>query len=320
MLPGRSEVAATPRPVTLPTRISCLGHIEPRDGITLVSGRALAGEPSIVGELKVREGDWVQAGQVVAVLDSNRQLEEVVRNLNAQVGVAQSRLAVARTGPKQGDIAAQQADIARLEASLAGARIDADRFEQLYQKQAATVIERDQRRLAVETTTQMLNEARSRLTSMQEVRDVDVKLAEAEVQAAVAAVARAEREVEPSVIHAPFTGRVLRIHARPGEEVGPGGILEMARTNQMYVIGEVFESDISRVRAGQKATITGEALKEPLLGEVESIGSQVAKEDLAPTDPVSFSDARVIEVRIRLDNSDIASRLIHSKITAMIEP
>lgn len=318
---GRSEAAATqPAAKQEPSRISCLGRIEPKDGVVSISVRSLSGQPSIMGELKVHEGDWVKAGQVVAVLDSHRQLEEGVRNLSAQVAVARSRLAIARTGARKGDLAAQQAEIARLEAALAGARINADRHEALYQKQAATVTDRDQSRLQVETTTQMLNAARSRLLSLEEVRDVDVKLAEAEVQAAMANVAKAEVDLEPSIVRAPFSGRVLRIHAYPGEEVGPKGVLELGRTDQMYVIGEVIESDVHRVRTGQKATITSEAFAQPLHGEVDSIGTQVIKEDLSPTDPSSFSDARVVEVKIRLDDSSAASRLIHGKVTAVIEP
>ena len=320
-LPGQGEATAKP-PASkqAPSRIACLGRIEPKDGVVSISVRSLSGQPSIMGELKVHEGDWVKAGQVVAILDSHRQLDEATRNLNAQVAVAQSRLAIARTGARKGDVAAQQAEIARLEAALAGARTNADRFEALYQKQAATVTERDQSRLQVETTTQMLNAARSRLLSIEEVRDVDVKLAEAEVQAAMANVAKAEVDLEPSIVRAPFNGRVLKIHAYPGEEVGPTGVLELGRTDQMYVIGEVVEADVNRVRIGQKATITSEALPQPLHGEVDSIGTQVTKEDLSPTDPSSFSDARVVEVKIRLDDSSAASRLIHGKVTAVIEP
>ena len=106
----------------------------------------------------------------------------------------------------------------------------------------------------------------------------------------------------------------------PGEEIGPKGILELARTDQMYVIAEVPESDVGRVRIGNKARIRSEALAEPLGGAVESIGSQVSKENVAPADPVSFSDERIVEVRIRLDDSSRASHLIHGKVTALIEP
>ncbi len=150
-----------------PAGVSCLGHIEPQDGIVSIAVRSISGQPSLVSELKVHEGDWVKPGQVVAILDSRRQFEETVRDLNAQVGVAQSRLAIAKTGARRGDVAAQQAEIARLEASLQAARVVAARYEELYGKQAATVTERDQSRLQVETTTQMLNAARNRLTSIE---------------------------------------------------------------------------------------------------------------------------------------------------------
>jgi HlyD family secretion protein len=315
--------AAAKQPVAKqgPSGISCLGHIEPKDGIVSISVRALSGQPSIVSELKVHEGDWVKAGQIVALLDSHKQFEAAVRNLNTQVAVAESRVAVAKTtAVRKGEAAAQQAEIARLEASLAAARISADRYEALYEKQAATVTERDQSRLQVETTTQMLNAAKSRLLSMDDVRDVDVKLAEAELQAAKANVARAEVDVEPSVVRAPISGRVLKIHAFPGEEAGAQGVLELGRTDQMYVIGEVTESDVNRVKIGSKATVTGEALAQPLHGVVDSIGTQVMSEDLSPTDPRSFSDAKIVEVKIRLDDSSVASRLIHGKVTVVIEP
>jgi hypothetical protein len=45
----------------------------------------------------------------------------------------------------------------------------------------------------------------------------------------------------------------------------------------------------------------------------------VAKDSLTSTDPVSISDARVVEVKIRLDDNDEAARLIHAQVTAIIQ-
>jgi HlyD family secretion protein len=117
-----------------------------------------------------------------------------------------------------------------------------------------------------------------------------------------------------------MAGRVLRIHAFPGEDAGPRGVLDLARTDRMFAIAEVVESDVHRVRVGQKATVTSEALAQPMHGQVESIGTQVTGQDVSPTDPRSFSDAKIVEVKIRLDDSDTASKLIHGKVTAVIEP
>ena len=40
--------------------------------------------------------------------------------------------------------------------------------------------------------------------------------------------------------------------------------------------------------------------------------------NLLNTDPASLTDARVVEVKIRLDDSAKASRLIHGKVTVVI--
>jgi HlyD family secretion protein len=319
----RERVAAAANQVRTPLppgRISSRGRIEPLDGIIRISARSISGQPSIVGELRVKEGDWVKSGQVIAVLDSHRQLEAIVHDLEAQVAVAQMRVATVKAGGKKADKAAGEAEIARLRTVLANDRQDADRYEDLYRKGSATIAERDQRRGAAETTEQAIKAAEARVASVDEVRDVDVNLAEEEVRAAQANVARAEAELQSSIVHAPSDGRVLRVHAHPGEEIGPEGLIELGRTDRMYVIAEVDESDVSRVRVGQSATISGEALKAPLTGKVEFIGMRVAKDSLAANDPVSLSDGRVVEVSIRLDNSEEAAHLIHGQVTAIIEP
>jgi HlyD family secretion protein len=318
---GRSDASAEPsQPAQQSSKISCLGHIEPKDGVVRIAARSISGQPSIVRQLNVREGDRVKAGRVIAVLDSSHQLEAAARDLEAKVIVARERLALVKAGAKKPDIAAQEAEIARLRAALASAQVEFDRCDQLYRKQAATGLERNQKQTVVETTTQMLNGARSKLLSLGEVREADVKLSEAEIQAAAASAAKARAEYDASVVRAPFNGQVLKIHAHPGEEVGPNGVVELGRTDQIYVIAEVPEQDVGRLRIGQEATIAAEAFPEPLHGKVESIGLQVAKEDVQHTDPASLSDARVVEVKIRLDDSAKASRLIHGQVTAVIGP
>ena len=88
----------------------------------------------------------------------------------------------------------------------------------------------------------------------------------------------------------------------------------------MYVVAEVSDRDIARVRVGQRASIIGDAFTEPLGGIVERIGTKVAKNDVLNVDPAAMSDARVVETWIRLDTSEKAAGLIHGQVTVRITP
>ena len=83
---------------------------------------------------------------------------------------------------------------------------------------------------------------------------------------------------------------------------------------------EVYETEIHRVRAGQRATITSPALPASARGEVERIGLKIGKLDVLDTDPVATTDARVVEVHIRLDGEVDVSRLTNLQVEVEIQP
>ena len=118
----------------------------------------------------------------------------------------------------------------------------------------------------------------------------------------------------------PIDGRVIAIHTRDGERVGEQGILEVGRTNEMYAVAEVYETDIGRVRIGQKASASSPALSKPLTGTVSRIGLKVGILEALPTDPVSRVDARVVEVEIKLDDSELAENLTNLHVEIVIDP
>jgi HlyD family secretion protein len=148
--------------------------------------------------------------------------------------------------------------------------------------------------------------------SLKDARELKVSVAEAELRGARAALERAR-------VRSPIDGQVIEVHARAGERVGPEGILELGRTEEMYAVAEVYETDISQVRIGQRATVTSPALANPLTGVVEWIVPKVGKMDLLGTDPAARTDARVVEVEIRLDDSPAAAALTHLQVEVEIE-
>lgn len=300
--------------------VGCLGRIEPLDGVLQVPGGYLDGRPQRVRELKVKEGDQVRAGQVLAVLDGKDQLETALQLAEARVSLARSRLAQVKAGARESDIAAQKAQVSELRASLENARSEYQRYQRLQEKTDVSTAELDARRLAVETTEQKLQQAEQRLKSVSEVRPTDVDIAESELRVANAEVAHARAQLKTAMVYAPANGRVLKIHAYAGAEPGPEGVLDLGKTDVMYIEAEVYESDIARVHAGQRATASSDLFSGNLSGVVETVGSSLSKASVLPLDPVSYADARVFRVRIRLDNGNDVAGLINTKVNVVIQP
>jgi HlyD family secretion protein len=261
-------------------------------------------EPARIDRLRVQEGDTVQEGQVLAVLDTYARRAAALQEAQARVAVAEAHLAQVKAGAKPGEIAAQEAAVRRDEATLENAKLEHRRAAALAQNSAITRSELDRLRTEEQTAERSLEQSRATLAALQEVREVDVQHAQAELQAAQAAVAKAKADVDATELRAPFAARILRVHSRPGEKVGDKGVFEIADTANMQAVAEVYEGDIGRVQPGQPATVRIPALDFTLQGEVESIGNLIGRKDVFDNDPVADTDARVVEVRIRLDPQD----------------
>lgn len=86
------------------------------------------------------------------------------------------------------------------------------------------------------------------------------------------------------------------------------GIAELGRTNQMYAIAEVYETDIVRIHPGQKVTINSEygGFTGEIKGVVARIGLQIGKSRLNQdqNNPNTDINSRVVEVTIRLNSED----------------
>lgn len=300
--------------------VGCLGYIEPKDGMLQVTAPYYQGRSQRVIELKVHEGDEVRVGQLLAVLDGRDQLQAAVRLASARVELSRSRLQQVQAGANPSDIAAQKAVISQIQTALANARAEYHRFEVLRQQTDVSAAELDARRLVVETDEQKLQEAEERLGSISQVRQTDIDVVQSELKVAQEEEERARLSLGDAVVTSPANGRVMKIHAYPGEEAGPQGILELGKTGEMYVEAEVYEADIARVHAGQHATITSDLFEGQQTGVVTDVGSAIAKANILPSDPVSYADARVFKVWIRLEDGKRVKGLIHGKVNVVIQP
>ena len=105
---------------------------------------------------------------------------------------------------------------------------------------------------------------------------------------------------------APIAGTILKIYARPGDQVGGDGLLDMADLDRLDVVADVYETDLPRLRPGAEAEVTvpGDPRRYP--AELREIGWLVRRTTQASTDPVAAVDARTVEVRLTLSLEEIA--------------
>ena len=321
-------------------KITALGRLEPEsEVINLFASLALDGDR--LAQLVVQRGDWVKAGEVVAILASENRLQAALDEAQQEVKVARQKLAQVKAGAKSGEIEAQKSQINNLEAELQGqiatqqatitrwksevrtAKAEFNRYQSLYQDGAISASQRDNKRLAWETAQAQLAEAlatqnrttrtleaqiasaKASLDRIAEVRPVDVQTAQAEVERAIAAVKQAETELAQAYVRSPIAGQILKIHTSPGETIDDEhGIAEIGQTEQMVVVAEIYQTDIERVSLGQTALITSEALSAELHGTVSEIGLQVTRQNVFSNQPGENLDRRVVEVKIRLTPKD----------------
>ncbi|WP_414563748.1 MULTISPECIES: ABC exporter membrane fusion protein [unclassified Anabaena] len=240
----------------------------------------------------------------------------------------------------QGDRIAQEATMKKLKAELNNAEAEYQRYQQLSLAGAISSSLFDSKRLSLETAQQQLdegeavlnrinstasrqlaeanaaltriqatsnkqiNEAQATLNSLAEVRPVDVQAAQSEVENAIASLKQIATNLAATNIQAPIAGQILKIHTRVGEKISDAGIADLAQTAQMIAIAEVYQTDISKIKLGQPATVTSQAFNGELRGTISQIGLQVNRQNVFSNQPGENLDSRVIEVKIRLNPED----------------
>jgi HlyD family secretion protein len=282
--------------------------------------------------------EQVKAGAKVGdILAHNAKYQKAKAELEGQVAMQKASIA-SLEADLEGDRLSKQATIERLTAELSNAQGDCDRYQFLYDNGAMSARSRDDICLKETTHQKEIEEAKANLQrisigrreeiaqvqanlkrtiltqqrqieevgaslrAIAEVRPVDVRVAQADLEVSQAAAIRAKVNLDLAYIRAPKDGQILKVHSWPGEIIGDKGVVELGQTQQMYVTAQVYETDVVRIKVGHNAII-----KSPvgdLRGTVDEIGLQVGRKDILGTDPVADVDARVVEVKIRLIPQD----------------
>jgi HlyD family secretion protein len=210
------SISPTVSPDT-PEAVAALGYLEPQGGITQISATAFL-EGSRVDKILVKQGEKVEKGEIMAILDNNARLRAALKQAQANLDLAASKLEKVREGAKKGEIMAQdsrmrqskaelegqimrqtaaissleselegeklgqKATVERIKAELNNSLTDCQRYQSLYRNGAVSQGEKERFCLEATTTQKRLQEAEANLQRITTTLEQKIQEARANLQ------------------------------------------------------------------------------------------------------------------------------------------
>jgi len=213
--------------------------------------------PGRVEERPVAEGQMIKAGQVVARLD-DKDLKQEIAQRQAQVATAQSVLTELKAGSRPEEIAQAEAALERAQADGDRARLEFQRQKRLYEREVISTREFDQAKTGFEASEARIREAKELSVMVRKgPRQEKIDQARATLEQAKQALGLAETRLQYATLLSPISGMVLSENVEPGEFVSPGTpIISVGDLNRVYLRAYIHETDLGRVKVGQKVRMT----------------------------------------------------------------
>lgn len=246
----------------LQATVSASGAVNP---VTQVSvGTQVSGQ---IKDIYVDFNSEVKAGQLIAIIDPES-IEYRVRSAQADLDSARAAVLTA-----QANAAAGRAGVSRAQTDLAEAQRSHERNQSLAAQGFISQSEVDRTRALINTAGESVKSAQAQLG----VNEAQIKSAQAGVAQRESALAQARIDLERTRITSPVNGIVIKRAIEKGQTVAaslqaPELFVIAQNLQDMQVDASIDESDVGRIRTGQKATFTVDAFPgQTFEGEVRQV-------------------------------------------------
>jgi membrane fusion protein (multidrug efflux system) len=260
-----------------------------------------------------------QTGVPIASTTTTSQTSTAQANLNAaqrEVDAANARLREAQANHNK---VAQ--DLKRYESLLAKDEISRQQYDAAVAAEQGAQATVDAASAAVATAQSHVVQAeagvRSAATGPQQVAvtTARAKAAQAAVQKSEAALEQAQLNLQYTTVKAPFAGIVSKRNVEPGQVVQAGQpLVSIVNLDDIWVTANFKETQLGKVRAGQRATIHVDTYDHEYSGYVENIGGATgARFSLLPPENATGNYVKVVQripVRLRFDKGQDPNHLL----------
>lgn len=254
----------------------------------------------------VDEGDLVETGQVLAVVD-NQDYRARVESAEAEVGLREAERRRIVNGARTQERRESAAELAEAEAILENARAEQARMQNLLRERVVSRAEAEDADRAERVARARVEAARERADLINaDAREEDRARADADVSLARARLDEARAVYEKTFIRAPIDGVVLRRHRKAGESVSTqfdSPIVTMADDRVRRVRIDVDEADVGRIAVGQSAYVTADAFGDRrFTGRVVRVSQLLGRKNVRTDEPTERVDTKVLETLVELED------------------
>jgi len=292
--------------------VTASGEIKPRNYINLG-----ANAQGPITELLIKEGDRVRKGQVVARIEHIQPAAEVEAQRAAVASaVADANAFEAALKTQDQAIATAQATLDKSKSDLELARLNFERYEQLYKQQLIARQEYEQMKANFTSAEAGVRASAAQVAQVQAQRaqmTAQLTSAQRRITQAQAGQTRLADVLAKFDVVAPIDGMVTNLPVRVGETVVPGiqnsaasTVMTIADMSLITAEVKADETDIVSVQVGQDATITIDAMPNRVFhGKVTEIGNTAILRSsglAASQSATSSQEAKDFKVVVALDD------------------
>ena len=225
-------------------------------------------------EVKVAEGDRLNAGDLIARIDTS-DTDLALRRAGAEREQAEAQLALLRAGSRQEDtrqaaaqVESAQAEVRAAQAELDAATADVERFENLLRANAGSVKQRDdavtRRNVAAARVRGAQERARGAGDALARqrsgARPQEIDAARARVSTVDAQIATLQKSIADATLKAPVGGIVTSKLLDAGEMVAPRApVAVITDLDHAWANVYVDERVVPQLKIGQPATLVTDA-------------------------------------------------------------
>lgn len=271
-----------------------------------------------VKEILVQEGDFVTAGQVLAVMDT-KLLEAQRRQAEAQLLQAKSTVVTARsqTSQRRSDKAAAHALLAQRQVELKAAKSHLARSMALSDKGFISPQAVDDERAMVDSAEAAVSAAQAQVIAAESAIASalsQVAGAQSSALAAEANIERIQADIDDMTLKSPREGRVQFIVARPGEVIPAGGrVLNLVDLSDVYMTFFLPTANVGKLALGSEARLVLDAAPQYVFPAYVSFVSDVAQFTPKAVETAAERERLMFRVRAQIPPELLRKHMLHVK-------